>query len=173
MKLITNKKSCKTNRKIHSLLFLAAFCIFFARESKAKIALCLFEEKVILSDFIVVGKVVDLGKSISGGEIASVEIVQTIKGALERDLIEIEFGKNPSRNVVNEDITEFIVGESYVLFLRRNDPVFTLFCQFQGSYRIKEGGFVCFRNKNISTIDFIKEINQALEDELNHEWLRP
>ncbi len=160
-------------RPIPYLLFMTVFSIHFIKASKAKTSFCLFEEKVILSDDIIVEKVVDLKKPISAKKIAFVEPVKTIIGTLEPGGLKIKFGKNPSQKKFHEDNTELIVDESYIFFLKEEDSFFTIFCKFQGYYLIREGGLVCFRKRYFTTEEFINEIYVALEDKLNQEWLKP
>ena len=120
----------------------------------AKIRIFSFEEKVSLSDTIVIGKVIETNKRLFRKDLVVVEPIRIVKGNLDNDLIRITIKKIPEK---------LVSGEIFVFFLKKGEVYYDLFATFQGYYHVKNDGFAYYGSDKIPLEDLIRKIEEQGE----------
>jgi len=163
-----NMIRCHPTREVPLLALAFALCLvsFFPNvNAYAKLVLYSFEDKITRSEAIVIGKVVKTKKSLFGKDSAFVQTSRVIKGDFKEKEFIVKYGQ--PFFYAKEDATEFVVDESYVLFLTPYESCYRLLGAHDGYYHIRDGRTVRYDRRDLALEDFIKMINQIVEKKIN------
>jgi hypothetical protein len=165
-----NMSNCRFIWKRRFLLLTLTLCffVFFPHVSVyGKIVILSFEENVTESEAIVIGKVLETKRGLFRQDRAIFQTLKIIKGDFNEQEFTVAYGEPFFLRMIRpkEDRTEFMKGESYVLFLWPHGSSYGLVGLNAGYYHMRDGKV---RHKRVEYLleDFIKLITQVYEEEL-------
>lgn len=152
---LRNLSVCGITQKRYSSIILIVLVILLSLNAFAKLIIYSFEEKVNISNLIIIGKVISIKKSFISKDVAVVEVNKFIKGRLDKGIIIVKFGQ--AFYFVKEDMTEFEPNKKYIMFLKQDGANFRLVGADQGLYLINNDK-IFFDGNNIMIEDIISDI---------------
>jgi hypothetical protein len=151
------KKSIKLFCAISFSLILA---FIWNNISYGKLVILTFDEVCKKAEVIIIGQVLETNSYLLTEDEATIEPESVIKGIYKNREIRVRYGS--PFYYVNEDMTKFVVGEEYVLFLRQYEGAYHAVGAQQGVYPIQDGKFILKGSRRETIESFIGRIKSVI-----------
>jgi len=139
--------------------FIFVICISVA--SVGKIVVYSFEEKCLNSDVIGIGTVTDIRKSLFSYDKAYIRVDTVIKGRLVTQDVVVLYGN--LFFTAKEDLTKFIIGGKYLVFLIAEGTTYWLVAAHDGYYRISNDNTIHLKGRRVPIESFIFKVKEVLK----------